>query len=102
MSPTHVCPPTMRVILPEDIWKWATNNSELPTTKSIFWLCDARSCNRPCGGPACFLILLWPENLWAQRTAQAVQHYCMGLNLNLGEDITTVLEDKCSIASVSL
>ena len=41
-SPIHVCAPNMRVVLLEDIWKWAGDCE--PAVKRIFWPCDvARS-----------------------------------------------------------
>jgi hypothetical protein len=114
-NPTRVCSPNTRVVILEDIWKWATNDSE-PAAKKIFWLCDVAGSGKSAiahtFAQQCHMKGLLASSFFfdreisgrsgPQKLFSTIARDLAGLNPNLGENIATVLEEERSIASASL
>jgi hypothetical protein len=114
-NPTLVCLPNTRVVILEDIWKWATNDSE-PATKKIFWLSDVAGSGKSAIAHT-FAQRCHSKGLLAssfffdreisgrsgpQKLFSTIARDLAGLYPNLGEYIAAVLEEEHSIASASI
>jgi hypothetical protein len=113
-NPIHVCAPNTRVVLLEDIWKWAGDSE--PAVKRIFWLCDVAGSGKSAVAHT-FAQQCHAKGLLAssfffdreisgrsgpQKLFSTIARDLAGLNPDLGEDIAVVLEEERCIASASL
>jgi hypothetical protein len=113
-NPIHVCAPNTRVVLLEDIWKWAGDSE--PAVKRIFWLCDVAGSGKSAiahtFAQQCHAKGLLASSFFfdreisgrsgPQKLFSTIARDLAGLNPNLGEDIAVVLMEERSIASASL
>jgi len=114
-NPTYICSPNTRVVILEDIWKWAIDDSG-PAAKKIFWLCDVAGSGKSAiahtFASQCHAKGLLASSFFFDREISGrsrphklfstIARDLAGLNRNLGEYIASVLEEERSIASASL
>jgi hypothetical protein len=113
-DPALTCSPNTRIVLLEDIWKWAINTSE-PAAK-IFWLCDvagsgksaiAHTFAQQCRAKGLLASSFFfdreiVERNGPQKLFSTIARDLAGLSSTLAEDIAMVLEEDRSIASAPL